>query len=79
MVFRRLEMKLIEESKKVSIILDDEETVEISTMKGNNTKVVVKCIDNILHVDDLEISNIKNIIEEKNANKALENYLNENQ
>lgn len=71
-------MKIIKESDiKSIIILEDNEELEIKALKGNNFKLIVKCIDSIIHIDDnLENLNIR--LEEEKAIAAMKKYLEQN-
>ncbi len=73
-------MRIIEEenNKIKTIILEDGDTLEISTLKKNKEKVIVKCIDRTLHVDELSTNQIKNMKEEEIAIRTMKNYLSEN-
>ena len=67
-------MKIIdEEDKKVRIILEDDDILEISSLRSNNEKVIVKCLNSSLHIDELSVSKIKEkSLEEKEIKKMLE-------
>lgn len=69
-------MKILETvDKKAIIILDENEELEISTLKKNKEKVVIKCIDSTLHVDELSIEHLKKSGEEKKAIEAMQKFL----
>ena len=67
-------MKLIEDKKKTEVILDEKEKVEISSLQGH-IKIIVTCLGNTLHIE--EITKDGKIIEdeETKAIKAMQNYL----
>ena len=68
-------MKIVNEKKKTSIVLDNKEVLEVTCLNGNHTKITIKCLGNTLHIEeentkDLEVEN-----EEKKAIKAMKKYL----
>ena len=66
-------MKIIGGIKK-EIILDDNDVIIISSMKGNKVKLQVSCNSGSLQIDDLPIEKIKNIQEEEIAIEAMKKY-----
>lgn len=69
-------MRIIEDkNKKKTIILDDGDTLEISSLKRNKEKIIVKCLNSTLHIDELTTHHIKNMNEEEIAIQAMKDYL----
>lgn len=69
-------MRIIQENdKKVIIILDEDETLEISSLNGNKEHFVVKCLNSSLHIDELNIKAIKEKSLEEKEIKKMENFL----
>ncbi len=66
-------MKIIGGIKK-EIILEDNDVIIISSMKGNKVKLQVSCNSGSLQIDDLPIEKIKNIQEEEIAIEAMKKY-----
>lgn len=64
-------MKIIDENKKTSIVMDNNEVLEVTTFNENRTKVTIKCLGNTLHLEE------NTITEEEIAIKAMEDYLKE--
>ena len=67
-------MKTVKDNEnKMTIVLEDNDEVEIISLKGNNQKLVVKCIDSILHIDEHSKNGFYN--EEQKAIDAMKKYL----
>ena len=66
-------MKIIEGIVK-EIILEDNDTIIISSMKGNKIKLQITCNSGSLQIDDIPIEKIKNIKEEEIAIKTMKEY-----
>lgn len=67
-------MKIIKDNdKKVTIVLEDDDILEISSLQCNSEKVIVKCLDSSLHIDELAVAKIKEkSLEEKEIKKMLD-------
>lgn len=71
-------MKIIENDKSVTVIMEDNDVLEISTLRRNKEKVVVKCLDSVIHIDELTVNQIKEkSLEEENI-KLMKDYLDKN-
>lgn len=69
-------MKIIEEKeKKLTIVLDDDEEVNILTLHGSKEKLVVKCFQSSLHVDEFLLSEVKEKSLEKKEIKKMATLL----
>ena len=73
-------MRIIDskEHKKI-IILEDDDELEISALEKNQTKVSIKCINSILHIDTKSNNDSNFYDEEEKAIEAMKNYLKNNQ
>lgn len=68
-------MKQIKETEKqTTIILEDEDILEICKM-GSKQKTRIVCTSHVLHFDDITYKELLNMKEEKKAIKAMEKYL----
>ena len=47
-------MKFIKE-KEIEIVLDENDKVTISTMKGNTRKVIISCNNGALEIDEISV------------------------
>ncbi len=66
-------MKTILENKKAKIFLENKDILEISTIDGKHN-IIIKYIGGAFHIED-ENLNLDNIMEEKKAIKAMDEYL----
>ena len=70
-------MKIIVENEHKKIVyLDDSDELEITTLKQNDFKLNIKCLNNILHVEELGGKNKIFYDEEQKAITSMKNYLN---
>ena len=73
-------MKIIDEKNQVkNIVLEDDDILEISTLKRNNETIIVKCLNGILHIEELTSKQIKDKKQEEEAIKAMKDYLSKNE
>ncbi|MCI8467204.1 MAG: hypothetical protein HFI08_03345 [Bacilli bacterium] len=66
-------MKFIKE-KEIEIVLDENDKVTISTMKGNTRKVIISCNNGALEIDEISVEKIHLLSEEEEAIKAMKEY-----
>lgn len=62
-------MKIINEKKKTNIVMENKETLEVTTLNGNHIKLTIKCLGGTLHLEE------NTITEEEKAIKTMEEYL----
>lgn len=68
-------MKIVNENKKTSIVLEDRDILEVTTLNENHTKVIIKCLGGTLHLEEENVKKIEEQKEEEKAIKAMEEYL----
>ena len=69
-------MKVIEKSeKKITILLEDGEEIDIVTLHGSKEKLTIKSFQSILHIDELSCSKIKEKAEEEREIKKMKDVL----
>lgn len=66
-------MRLIGEIEK-EIVLEENDKIFISMMKGNKVKIQVSCQNGALFIDDISIEKINALKEEENAIKSMKEY-----
>ena len=66
-------MKFIKE-KEIEIVLDENDKVTISKMKGNTRKVIISCNNGALEIDEISVEKIRLLSEEEEAIKAMKEY-----
>lgn len=72
-------MKIIDENEhKKTIYLEDLDELEITSLKQNDFKLNIKCLNSILHVEELGGKDKILYDEEKKAIESMKNYLNSN-
>lgn len=64
-------MKIVNEKE---IILEENDEIIVSTMKGNKRKIKITYNNGALEIDDVSIEKIDLINEEENAIKAMLEY-----
>ncbi len=70
-------MKILNNNENnVEIILDENDILDISTLKRNKEHIIVKCLNSSIHVDELTIKQIKKKSIEENEIKKMESILN---
>lgn len=69
-------MKTIEGNLK-EIVLDENETIIVSTMKKNKIKIYISAKDGALHVDNVPISKIEQMRIEEESIKSMKEYIKE--
>lgn len=57
-----------------NIILENGDELIISMIDGG-LKTIAKCVNNMIHIDDISLERIKEIKEENEAIKIMEDYL----
>ena len=68
-------MKIVNESKKTSIVLEDKDILEVTILNENHTKITIKCLGSTLHLEEENIKILEEQKEEKKAIKAMKEYL----
>lgn len=68
-------MKIVNENKKTSIVLEDRDILEVTTLNENHTKVIIKCLGSTLHLEEDNVKKLEEQKEEEKAIKAMEEYL----
>ncbi len=72
-------MKIIAENEHKKIIyLDDLDELEITSVRNNDFKLNIKCLNSILHIEELGGSDKIFYDEEKNAIDSMKKYLDKN-
>ncbi len=67
-------MKITEGKKKTNVVLQDKEEISITALDGN-IKVIVKCLNNTLHIDEKTKEDLPVEDEEEKAIQAMKDYL----
>lgn len=70
-------MKIIEGTTK-EVILNDNDLLLVSTLKGNKRKICITAKNGILEIDEVPINKIDFLREEEKAIKAMKEYKKEN-
>lgn len=70
-------MKTIDNKIK-RIILEEGEQIEIASLKGNNTVILISFKNGSFHIDDVAVEKINKIKEEDQAIKIMQDYLEKN-
>ncbi len=71
-------MKQMKETDKITtIVLDDGDVLEIISLRKGNNRVVVKCLDSVLHIDELSLEEIEQMQKEKEEINKMDKYLEE--
>lgn len=66
-------MRIIDGNIK-EIILDDNDLLLVSTMKGNESKIYIKSQNGELEIDDISLERLEELKEEAKAIKAMKEY-----
>lgn len=67
-------MKTIKENGNMTtIILEDDDELEIVSLKRNKGKLVIKCINSILHIEEINKNDFFD--EEQKSIEAMKKYL----
>lgn len=69
-------MKIVNENKKTSVVLEDDDTLEVTTLNGNHTKITIRCLGGTLHLEEENINTLEVQNEEEKAITAMQEYLN---
>ncbi len=64
-------MKIIEYKEKTTVVLEENDILEVETLKGNPAVLQIKLKNNVLIVDELNIKEIERIKTEKEQVKIL--------
>ena len=64
-------MKIIEYKEKTNVVLEENDILEVETLKGNPAVLQIKLKNNVLIVDELNIKEIERIKTEKEQVKIL--------
>ena len=59
--------------------MDELDELEIKTLKGNKETILIKCINSVLHLDEVRENTSILINEEKKAIESMKNYLKQNE
>jgi len=69
-------MKQIKETdKKTTIVLENGDILEIIALKGNKDKIIVRCLDTVLYIDEITKEELEQLQEEKKAIQVMKEYL----
>lgn len=66
-------MKIINETIK-KIILDEDDCIEVCTLKGNKSRVFISLKNGAIHISDIPLDRINNLKEEEMAIEAMKKY-----
>ena len=64
-------MKIIEYKEKTTVVLEENDILEVETLKGNPAVLQIKLKNNVMIVDELNIKEIERIKNEKEQVKIL--------
>lgn len=64
-------MKIIKYKEKTTVVLEENDILEVETLKGNPAVLQIKLKNNVLIVDELNIKEIERIKTEKEQVKIL--------
>ena len=64
-------MKIIEYKEKTTVVLEENDILEVETLKGNPAELQIKLKNNVMIVDELNIKEIERIKTEKEQVKIL--------
>ena len=64
-------MKIIEYKEKTTVVLEENDILEVEALKGNPAVLQIKLKNNVLIVDELNIKEIERIKTEKEQVKIL--------
>ncbi len=67
-------MKIIEEKKAKTLILEENDIVNVKTLKGNPITIEIKCINGCLLIEDVPSKRIKEVSMEQTELEALKQY-----
>ena len=67
-------MKIIEKKNKKTIFLDDNDSINIKTLKGNPITIKIECINGCLLIDEISSSKIKEMSLEQEQLEKLKQY-----
>lgn len=68
-------MKIVNKKRKISIVLEEKEILEVVALNNSNTKVTIKCLGGTLHIEEKNLKEFDIKTEEEKAIEALDNYL----
>ncbi len=68
-------MRIIDGEIK-EVVLEDDDLLLVSTMKGNERKIYIKAKNGELAIDDISLERIEEIKEEAKAIQAMQEYKN---
>ncbi len=68
-------MKIIENDNKVHIILENNDKLEVSLLYNNKEKIMIKCLNSIIHIEELTVSEIKERSMEQNEINKMKKFL----
>jgi len=72
-------MKIISRDEMhMTVILDDNDFLEVISLKNNNDKIVLKCVNSVIHIDEIPIHKINEKILDEKETKKIKKYLNYN-
>lgn len=60
--------------KITEVILDEEEKILVSTLKGNKQKIYISVINGALNVDNITVTEINQLQEEKKMIETMNQY-----
>ena len=67
-------MKIIEENNIKTIFLDDNDSINVKTLKRNSVTIKIECVNGCLLVDEVSSSKIKDISIEQEQLEKLKQY-----
>lgn len=67
-------MKIIEENNIKTIFLDDNDSINVKTLKRNPVTIKIECVNGCLLVDEVSSSKIKDISIEQEQLEKLKQY-----
>lgn len=73
-------MKIINNSTNHAIVvLEDNDVLEVTSLKKNHEKLIIKNKNSVIHIDELTIKEINDITEEKENIESMKKYLDKNE
>lgn len=73
-------MKIINNSTNHAIVvLEDNDILEVTSLKKNHEKLIIKNKNSVIHIDELTIQEINDITEEKENIESMKKYLDKNE
>lgn len=67
-------MKVIKDTKKTSILLENNDIVEISSLLKKHIKITIKCLGDTLHLEE-NMEELECVNEEEKAIQAMKEYI----